>query len=75
MKRVTRDIDPRDAQDLLENGSDHPHGLGTGWLNRALQAMNSAKGIAIGPSVPTVLRGSAPVMAWSPDLLPAVDDD
>ncbi len=64
-----------DAQDLLENGSDTPRGLGTGWLNRALQSMVSAKGLAIGPGVPLALRGPAPVTSWSPDFLPAVDED
>jgi len=63
-----------DAQDLLENGSIKPMGLGTGWLNRTLDAMHG-KGIAIGPTIPLVMRGPASIASWSPSILPEVDDD
>jgi uncharacterized protein (DUF1501 family) len=59
-----------EAQDYLECGADHR--MTSGWLNRAVAAMGSAEGdglsraIAIGPSVPLLLRGSAGVANWAP---------
>ena len=35
-----------DAQNLLENGGERPHQLNSGWLNRSLQALPGANGIA-----------------------------
>jgi uncharacterized protein (DUF1501 family) len=65
-----------DAQDLLEGGGSEPHAQGTGWLNRAAAALHpEPSGIAIGPSVPLLLRGAAAVTSWAPSLLPAVDAD
>jgi uncharacterized protein (DUF1501 family) len=57
-----------EAQDLLEAGAEQR--LTSGWLNRALQAMPSGAqarpGLAIGTGVPLLLRGPAPVGAYSP---------
>jgi uncharacterized protein (DUF1501 family) len=71
-----------DGQDLLENGSDTPHGLHDGWLNRALGLLGSARGadttrvgLAVGQSVPLMLRGKTPVASWAPDDMPAADPD
>jgi uncharacterized protein (DUF1501 family) len=68
-----------DGQDVLENGSAHPHGLQTGWLNRALAALpgpaQRESGVALGQNVPLVMRGSAAVTSWSPSKLAALDDD
>jgi uncharacterized protein (DUF1501 family) len=68
-----------DGQDLLENGSPHPHGLQTGWLNRALAALpgpaQREAGVALGQNVPLVMRGSAAVTSWSPSKLTALDED
>ena len=65
-----------DAQDLLENGSDKPHGLSTGWLNRAIAAMGTPpEALAVGPAVPLMLRGSAKVTSWAPSTLPEADED
>ncbi len=65
-----------DAQSLLENGSDKPHGLMTGWLNRTVMALPRKTGaIAIGPAIPFVLRGEAEVGSWAPSVLPDVDED
>ena len=68
-----------DGQDVLENGSPRPHALQTGWLNRALAAAprtgRSEAGVALGQSVPLVMRGSAAVTSWSPSKLVALDDD
>jgi uncharacterized protein (DUF1501 family) len=65
-----------DAQDVLESGGLHPHRLASGWLNRAATALRpEPASIAIGPAIPLVLRGDAPVSSWAPSLLPAVDED
>jgi len=76
-----------DGQDLLENGSDTPHGLHDGWLNRALGLMGGGPlaapgggpgprlGLAVGQSVPLMLRGKTPVASWAPDDMPTADPD
>ena len=60
-----------EAQDCLESGADHR--MTSGWLNRAIAAMpNGPSGrprgdaLAIGVSVPLLLRGSATVGNWAP---------
>jgi uncharacterized protein (DUF1501 family) len=57
-----------EAQDLLETGGTQR--LTSGWLNRALQAMPSGAqarpGLAVGASVPLLLRGPAPVGSYAP---------
>jgi uncharacterized protein (DUF1501 family) len=57
-----------DAQDMLESGADQR--LSSGWLNRALSALpNPAEaraGLAVGTSVPLLMRGPTPVGAWFP---------
>src|SRR5579863_7166022 len=60
-----------EAQDCLESGADHR--MTSGWLNRAVAAMpaiasNRPEGdaVAIGVSVPLLLRGSAVVGNWAP---------
>ena len=55
----------------------------TGWLNRALDALEpegrvnlgSRKVLAVGPVTPLVVRGPAPVMSWVPQRLPPASDD
>jgi len=70
-----------DGQDVLENGTPGPRGSDTGWLNRAagvIPAAGPARGrelFAIGPTVPLVIRGPAPVVSWSPGALPGASDD
>jgi uncharacterized protein (DUF1501 family) len=60
-----------DAQDNLENGLPGLTGNPTGWLNRLVRAIpagtpiKSAGAIQIGEA-PLILRGSAPVLGWSP---------
>jgi len=62
-----------EAQDYLESGADHR--TSSGWLNRAVAAMPAARqtqpnaesrAIAIGPSVPLLLRGQQAVANWAP---------
>jgi uncharacterized protein (DUF1501 family) len=67
-----------DAQDLLEMGLTERHGSPGGWLNRALvdiQGRDQQRrlGLAVGPSVPLVLRGTLPVASWAPPNLKAAD--
>jgi uncharacterized protein (DUF1501 family) len=66
-----------DAQDLMENGSEKPHGLSTGWLNRAIGLMESGttRGLALGEEVPLVLRGENPVTSWAPAALPEPSEE
>jgi uncharacterized protein (DUF1501 family) len=66
-----------DGQDLLENGAASPLGAKDGWLNRALALHGGGKraGLAVGQTVPLILRGDVPVAAWAPRALPRVEDD
>lgn len=72
-----------DAQDILESGHARPHASQSGWLNRALAGLPKVRGrpvagqqgVALGASVPLVMRGPAEVASWSPSRLPPMDDD
>ena len=67
-----------DAQDLLENGTAKPHGADNGWLNRVLQIVGpdrKAVGLALGHSVPLLMRGPTSVRTWAPGFLPKVEED
>jgi uncharacterized protein (DUF1501 family) len=70
-----------DGQDVLENGYTRAHATQSGWLNRALAALPSARssdkelGVALGQNVPLVMRGPAAVTSWSPSKLAALDED
>jgi uncharacterized protein (DUF1501 family) len=72
-----------DGQDVLESGFTRPGATSSGWLNRALLALESGGGVdprggralGIGSVTPLVVRGAAPVMTWVPQkLLPASED-
>jgi uncharacterized protein (DUF1501 family) len=72
-----------DGQDVLESGVIRPGAVDTGWLNRALVALESdgrvnpsgSRAIGVGAVTPLVVRGAAPVMSWVPQrLLPASED-
>jgi uncharacterized protein (DUF1501 family) len=61
-----------EAQDYLESGADHR--MTSGWLNRALTslpqpaaAQPGGNAVAIGVSVPLLLRGPAVVGSWAPN--------
>jgi uncharacterized protein (DUF1501 family) len=68
-----------DGQDVLENGTPQPHALQSGWLNRALGQLPGGVGrevgVALGQTVPLVMRGPAPVTSWLPSNLGALDED
>jgi uncharacterized protein (DUF1501 family) len=72
-----------DGQDLLESGLPQVGSVRSGWLNRALGALEPAgranpkarDALAVGPIAPLVVRGPAPVLAWTPRRLPPASDD
>lgn len=67
-----------DAQDLLENGTNAPDGLKTGWLNRTIQAMGGEQntlGLSLGSSLQLMMQGEAKVASWSPSILSGVSAD
>jgi uncharacterized protein (DUF1501 family) len=67
-----RDRSHFDGQDVLESGMGGPRATDSGWLNRLAAALPAgaavapAPGLAIGPTVPLILRGAAPTLTWSP---------
>jgi uncharacterized protein (DUF1501 family) len=70
-----------DGQDVLESGFGKPGAVDSGWLNRALTALEPAgraragRAFAVGPLMPLVVRGLAPVLTWTPPRLPPVSDE
>jgi uncharacterized protein (DUF1501 family) len=78
-----RDRSHFDGQDLLESGLSKPGAVDTGWLNRALAALEPSgransygrQAFAVGPVTPLVVRGAAPVLSWTPPRLPPVSDE
>lgn len=64
-----------DGQNVLESGLVSPQTNPSGWLNRAIQTQNQVAAMALGQSVPLILRGSASVGSWTPPVLPAVNAD
>lgn len=54
-----------DAQDMLESGGERLHQSDSGWLNRALGAVNG-RGLSIGAQTPLILRGPAETSSWAP---------
>jgi uncharacterized protein (DUF1501 family) len=57
-----------DAQDFMETGTPGLKATEDGWLNRSLQNLSPARvspfrAIALGPSLPRILSGSAPAVA------------
>lgn len=67
-----------DAQSLLENGTGSPIGTNDGWLNRALATFGPPgrrMGLALGQTVPMILRGAVPVASWAPASVPVADAD
>lgn len=66
-----------DGQDVLEQGGGGEGSLRDGWLNRALQLAGGPgrDAVAIGRTVPLVLRGPAPASSWAPPLAPEADQD
>ena len=72
-----------DGQDVLESGINRPGVVDSGWLNRALLALepdgrvnpDGSRAISVGAITPLVVRGQAPILSWAPQkLLPASED-
>jgi uncharacterized protein (DUF1501 family) len=57
-----------EAQDVLETGAAQVYGVGTGWLNRTLEAMGPSKveALSVGATAPLILRGKVQAASWSP---------
>lgn len=67
-----------DAQNILELGSEKAHSLPSGWLNRVISALgqkNGKLGLALGQSIPQMMRGAAQVGSWAPSVLPGSGQD
>ncbi|TBW40340.1 DUF1501 domain-containing protein [Siculibacillus lacustris] len=70
-----------DGQDVLESGQPGPGRTQSGWLNRALSRLDTAgrasplRGLGVGPTTPLILRGPAPVLGWTPQILASAGDD
>lgn len=72
-----RDRSHFDAQNVIETGGAAPYQVKDGWLNRlaALQPAGSESALALAATIPTALRGGAPVTSYAPSALPAAPDD
>lgn len=58
-----------EAQDVLESGAAAVYAAPSGWLNRAVQALNAGgkvEALSVGPTAPLILRGPAAFASWSP---------
>ncbi len=66
-----------DAQNVLETGGTAAYALKDGWLNRLLPLLPVARepAVALSPTVPMALRGSAPATSYAPSQLPDADAD
>jgi uncharacterized protein (DUF1501 family) len=72
-----------DGQDVLESGLGGVARAESGWLNRALVAMEPGgrvdaqvrRTFAVGPVTPLVVRGPAPVLSWVPPRGTPVSDE
>lgn len=75
-----RDRSHFEGQDVIESGQPGPRLVANGgWLNRALSVLPGqgevGGGIAIGATVPLIMRGKAPVKTWLPSAGEAAPDD
>src|SRR5258705_3086854 len=72
-----------DGQDVLESGLGGVARADSGWLNRALVALEPGgrvdppgrRTFAVGPITPLVVRGPAPVLSWVPPRGTPVSDE
>ncbi|HEX4199703.1 MAG TPA: DUF1501 domain-containing protein [Caulobacteraceae bacterium] len=58
-----------EAQDVLETGVPEADNNGSGWLNRAMEALSGARkvdAISVGAQQPLILRGKLQAASWSP---------
>lgn len=70
-----------DGQDVLESGQPGPRSTESGWLNRVASALPTGEtvrpfsGLAIGATVPLILRGPSMALTWSPPQFKAAGSD
>ncbi len=71
-----------DGQNLLESGAASPNSLREGWLNRLVALMSqdnlpapAPRALAIAPTMPLALRGTAPASNYAPSALPEASPD
>ncbi|MBC7431700.1 MAG: hypothetical protein H7345_06485, partial [Rubritepida sp.] len=66
-----------DAQNVLETGGTAAYALKDGWLNRLLPLLPATgePAVAISPTLPMALRGTAAATSFAPSQLTAADDD
>jgi uncharacterized protein (DUF1501 family) len=75
-----RDRSHFNGQDVLESGLPSAGHVSTGWLNRAMSTLAKAGsvkagGLAIGPTVPLIMRGPASTLTWAAGgVKPATED-
>ena len=58
-----------EAQDVLETGVPEADNNGSGWLNRAMEALSTQRkvdAISVGAQAPLILRGRLQAASWSP---------
>jgi uncharacterized protein (DUF1501 family) len=58
-----------EAQDVLETGVSETDNNGSGWLNRAMEALSATRKVdamSVGAQAPLILRGRLQAASWSP---------
>jgi uncharacterized protein (DUF1501 family) len=74
-----RDRSHFDAQNVLESGGTAPYMVKDGWLNRLIPMLprhgGTSEAVAIAPTIPLALRGSAEVTTAAPSALRPPPDD
>jgi uncharacterized protein (DUF1501 family) len=58
-----------EAQDVLETGVPEVDNTGSGWLNRAMEALSATRKVdamSVGAQAPLILRGRLQAASWSP---------
>jgi len=58
-----------EAQDVLETGVPENDNNGSGWLNRAIEALSATRKVdamSVGAQAPLILRGRLQAASWSP---------
>ena len=70
-----------DAQEVLESGYPAAIKADSGWMNRAISALQTEGnithnlGLSVGHTIPLIMRGPAKVMSWAPQILPQSSGD
>src|SRR5690606_10437448 len=55
-----------DGQNILESGAPHPYARRDGWIGRLLSLLPRGRAVAVAPTLPLVLQGSADVVSYVP---------